>query len=153
MSTCPHYRARIKRREGGTAAVEMALLSFVMAMVLLAPIMIARSLMQVSLAQRAAYNAVHMIATYPVFQRLQAGTTPAQEAEAMATQALIDGGISPSSIEAVSAYCPGSAGCSSTFTPTTVAIDISADLLDPRALLPTLATVPVGVSATDRFAN
>lgn len=153
MTTRANFRGPPHRRQGGTAAVEMALLSFVMAFILLSPIMIARFLMQVSLAQRAAYNAVHMIATYPAYQRLQTGSTPIQEATAMLTEALVEGGINPSAIGAITPYCTGSAGCASKSVPVTVALDMSADLFDPGSVLPTFSTVTVSISAADRYAN
>lgn len=152
MSMRAHHRLPPRRREGGTAAVEMALLSFVMAMILLAPIMVARSLMQVSLAQRAAYNAVHMIATYPPFLRLDSSLSPLSEAESMATEALTAGGLAPSAVSA-RANCPGSINCTYKVAPTVIGIDISADVLDPASVLPTFATVTVATSAADRYAN
>lgn len=153
MSMRTHHRLPRRRRESGTAAVEMALLSFVMAMILLAPIMVARSLMQVRLAQRAAYNAVHMIATYPPYLRLDTSSTPLAAAEAMAAEALTEGGIASTAIGTISAYCPGSAGCNNKIAPTVVGMDISADVLDPTSLLPTFTTVNVTTSASDRYAN
>lgn len=144
---------RLRRRQAGSAAVELALLSVVMAGILLAPIMIARFLMQVSLAQRAAYNAVHMLATYPQYERLNTASSPLTDAQAMATEALVGGGVALSAIGGVSAYCPGSANCTNKVAPTVVGIDISVDVLDPTSILPSLTTVNVTTSASDRYAN
>jgi hypothetical protein len=151
MSARKPYRPPPGHYQGGFAAVEMALLSFVMALFLLAPIMIARSLMQVTLTQRVAYNAVHMIAEYPPFQRVDTSSNPVSEATAMADEALVAGGIGSFAVGA--ANCTNSTNCTNKLAPTVIGIAISADVLDPGTLLPTFTTVNVTTGASDRYSN
>lgn len=153
MSARKNGRKPPGRRQDGVAAVEMALLSIVMALILLAPIMVARFLMQATLIQRAAFNAVHMIATYPQYERLNTASTPVENAQAMATEALVEGGVASSATFAVVASCPGSVNCSGKLTPTSIDIDIAADVLDPTSVLPMFRTVTITSSASDRYAN
>lgn len=153
MNARNNDKARPGRRQEGIAAIEMGLLSFVMAMILLSPIMVARSLMQATLAQRAAYNAVHMLATYPRYERLNTASSPLADAEAMATEALVAGGITPSAIGIIRANCTSSAGCINKTPPTMTSIEISVDVLDPASVLPTLSTVNINNAAADRYAN
>lgn len=151
MNARKNDRRRPGLRQDGVAAVEMALLSIVMAMILLAPIMVARFLMQAALTQRAAYNAVHMIATYPQYQRLDTSSSPVTDATAMAAEALTDGGIGTYAIGV--ANCENSTNCTGKTAPTVISIRIDADVLDPTSVLPTLVTVTANSSAFDRYAN
>lgn len=143
-------------RQTGTAAVEMALLSFVIAIILLAPIMIARSLMQVTVTQRTAYNVAHAIASYPDFARQDKSANLVQDATAMLADALVDGGVVKTASDvAASVTCPVplSVNCQGAVIPGLVLVGLSVDVLDPSAVLPTFNTLNVTISSYDRYGN
>lgn len=140
-------------RQHGTAAVEMALLSFVMAGVLMAPIMIAHSLMQVTVAQRASYNAVHMLAVYPTYQRLDPSSNPIDEANATLIDQIAAAGLAPVSSDAFTISCTGSANCRATAAPAEIQINLSMDVLNLGDVAPDFSTVNLTFVAWDRYAN
>lgn len=145
------FRRAPWRNQRGVAAVELALLSILMVTILFSPILIARSLMQATQAQRAAYNAAHMVATYPFYQRLQ--TNPREEATAMFIAAIEASGMTPPDSENIDPSCTGSPNCRASQAPQLVQMYLSVDVLDPGAVLPSFRKVSVLIDSFDRYAN
>lgn len=144
-------QSRRMLRQRGTAAVEMALLSFVMAGILMAPIMIAHSLMQVTVAQRASFNAAHMLATYHQYQRLDPSLHLLDEAKSMMLDELDGAALAAPTSDAINAYCSNSANCQQPTVPTEIAITLPLDVLAPAAT--DFSTVRISLTASDRYAN
>lgn len=146
-------RACSTLRQRGVAAVELAFLMTVIFMFLSSALLIARSLMQATVVQRAADNAAHMISTYPQYLRRDPTVDLNQEAVDMVNEAALAGGLSASAISGVGSYCPGRVSCTDKIAPTEVGLAVSADVLSPGTLLPSISTVSLAVSSSDRYAN
>lgn len=141
------------RYERGVAAVELALLSMVLFFFLTAPLLVARSVLQATLVQRAAYNAAHMLATYPQYLRLDPAYPPIEQASEMLIDSLNGTGLGPVTPDDVSAYCVSSTNCNKASSPTDISLSVSISVLNPNSIVPSLETVQLSVGATDRFAN
>lgn len=153
MNRLSHMRRAAGRRQGGTAAVEMAILSFVMLAILASPILIARSVMQATLAQRAVFSAAHMLATYPNYARRDPALSPLADATAMAAAALTDAGLGPVSSGDVGTSCTSSANCAAAPAPTDVSVNLPVNVLNPASIVPVMSTVQLTINPHDRYVN
>jgi Flp pilus assembly protein TadG len=142
---CAHPR----NHQDGVAAVELALLSMLMLIILFAPVMIAESLLESTVVQRAAFNAGHIIATYPPLMRQV--SQPAVEAEAAVTDALVNAGLAaPTEIDIA---CPGSLSCKGVVAPKEIYVTVGVDVLDPLSTRLVFNKTSITISASDRYAN
>lgn len=145
-------------RQRGVAAVELALLLSVLIMLLFTPCMIALSVFQSTVAQRAVHNAAHMVALYPPFQRVAPGADPTGEAETMVADALIAAGVvaADSGIaDQIEATCPVpySIKCRSNVVPEQIRVGVFVDVFDPRSTFLNDYPIQVTVFSTDRYAR
>jgi Flp pilus assembly pilin Flp len=152
MNRHASQRRQPKPDQRGVAAVELAVLIALILPILIAPFMVARSLMQANLAQRAAYNAIHMIATYPPYPRIDHVSKPVEEAQAMVVDALTEGGVTPPDVADISPNCATSPGCRNA-PPDLIDIGVAVEVLDPGSLLPGFGTLSVTIQSTDYYAN
>lgn len=141
------------RYQRGVAAVELAILSMVMFFFLTAPLLIARSLMQATVAQRAAFNAAHMLATYPQYLRLDPAYAPIDQSKAMLIETLDDSALGPVADGDINISCVSSANCNKSSSPTNISIILSVNVLDPSTIVPSLANVQLSISSADRYTN
>lgn len=157
LTTLPQ-RAR-KTRQRGVAAVELAALLIVLVLLLFTPCMIALSLFQSTVAQRAVHNAAHMVAMYPPFQRVAPGSNPTGEAATMVADALIAAGVvAPDSgiADQVEATCPTpySPKCRSTaMAPEQIRVGMLVDVFDLHSTFLSDHPIQVIVFSTDRYAR
>lgn len=141
------------RYQRGVAAVELAILSMVLFFFLTAPLLIARSLMQATIAQRATYNATHMLATYPQYLRLDPNHPPIAEVKQMLIDSLDDAHLGPVSVDDIAPTCDSSPNCSKASSPSEVSVSVLVSVLDPGSMMPTLGSVQLTPKSLDRYAN
>lgn len=142
-------RPRMRHQEG-VAAVELALLATLIFWFLASAILIAHSIMQATLVQRAANDAAHLIANYPQYLRSDPSVNLDAEIADLVNEELISGGIPASAITGSGSYC---ISCTAKAPPTSVGAFVSAAVLDPSSALPYLNTLTITASSSDRYAN
>lgn len=93
MSTRPFIRGAGRRRQGGSAVVELAPTLSLMMALLSAPVVTSRALLQINVTQRAVGNATRMAAMHPLFLRQRSDVNFADQAKAAITTAMASAGV------------------------------------------------------------
>jgi hypothetical protein len=150
MMRYAQYR-RTMGRQQGTAAVEMAVCAVLMSTILLGPILISQALLEATVAHRAAYNAAHLVATYPPLLR-QGGANPADDAIAVLNQAFTDARLPATPFYVM---CPDSPpSCNDPqLVPKQITVSFGMDVLDPASMYLNFGTTHVLIKSADRYAN
>jgi hypothetical protein len=159
MNNSAPMNRKAPAHQRGVAAVELAILLALLVALLGAPYMVARSLLQVTVAQRAVGNTARMVATYPQYLRMSTSLDIEDEAEEMVADALIAAAVVTADGDTprvdMSCYQPLSLDCQATTVPVQLFVGVELEVLDPTAPFPIVRSYfpPVSIVAHDRYAN
>lgn len=126
LSTFPAKR----QRQGGVAAVEMAIILPFLVMLLALPLFFSRVLWHYTVAQKAAHDAARYFATVPVREMMSPGKIPQSVAVArdIATEEM--GDLKPGPYEPVTHVMCGAFPCTGFTRPVTITVRVEMPMYD-----------------------